>query len=105
MLTACGDPVWEMPQEGIILSSASAQQIRSDDEYSEQAERAHELFGKVLLTIILVQCAMALALAVYMEYHHKFFSNLWSFPFHLLVSGTGGTQAVTLPPAKGGDEL
>ena len=97
VLTACGDPVWEMPQEGIILSSAFAQQIRSDDENRKQAGRAHAVFGQVLLTIILVQSALALALAAYMEYDHKFISNLALLPFHLFVS----TDSRALPTAKG----
>jgi hypothetical protein len=94
VLIACGDPVWEMPQDGIILSSNHAQQIRSEAEFSAQTERAHALFGKVLLFAILVQSTMAVAFVAYMQYHHDFISNLSSF---LFVSADTSAASATGP--------
>ena len=94
VLIACGDPVWEMPQDGIIISSNHAQQIRTEAAFSAQAERAHALFGKVLLFAILVQSTMAVAFIVYMQYHHNFISKLASF---LFVSAETSAASATCP--------
>ena len=93
VLIACGDPVWEMPQDGIILSSNHAQQIRSEAEFSAQTERAHALFGKVLLFAILVQSTIVVAFVAYMQYHHNFISNLGSLLFFSADSETSAASA------------
>ena len=82
-LTACGEAVWALPQEGVIFCSSFAEQMRAEEQHAADAahdvqawEAIYALIRKLFWGFMLLQVCMCVASGWYLESRFGIFSKM-----------------------------
>ena len=71
-LTATGEPAWELPEEGLIISCMPAQQMRRDEEDAVRSAAMRKLVGAMIVLLF----SVALSGTVFFEYNFGMLSKM-----------------------------